>query len=113
MLVFALVHESKVLYKIIRIVRALSLVKGCIEIKVCKHGCDITRILTGYVFRCAFWLAGKNYKRARIKKIYFDKEVNKQHLPSSVELFSRTILQTVMHTLDCVSGLHNFSNSPR
>ena len=36
-------------YKIIRIVRALSLVNSCVQMRVWKHGCDITRILIGYV----------------------------------------------------------------
>ena len=42
------------LHKIIRIVRALSLVNRCVYMRVLKHGCDITRILRGYVVRRAF-----------------------------------------------------------
>ena len=38
-------------YKIIRIVRALSLVNSCVKMRVWKHGCDITRILIGYVLQ--------------------------------------------------------------
>ena len=41
--------------------------------RVCKHGCDITRILIGYVLADA----------------RSDEEVNKQHFPSFVELLSR------------------------
>ena len=42
--------KTCVIYKIIRIVRALSL--------VCKHFCDITRILIGNVLSEARWLVG-------------------------------------------------------
>ena len=44
--------------KIIRIVRALSLVNSCVKMRVCKHGCDITQILIGYVLSDAHfdWL---------------------------------------------------------
>ena len=36
-------------YKIIRIVRALSLVNSCVKMRVWKHGCDITQL-------CYDWL---------------------------------------------------------
>ena len=29
-------------YKIFKIVRALSLVDRCVEMRVCEHGCDVT-----------------------------------------------------------------------
>ena len=38
-----------VFYKIVRIVRALSLVNSCVKMRVWKHGCDITRVLIGYM----------------------------------------------------------------
>ena len=44
----------------IRIVCALSLVNWCVKMKACKHGCDITQILIGYVLSDAHfdWLVG-------------------------------------------------------
>ena len=36
-----------IFYKIIRIVRALSLGNSCVQMSVWQHGCDITRILAG------------------------------------------------------------------
>ena len=80
-------------YKIIRIVRALSLVNKCFKMRVCKHGCAITRNLIGYVLSDARfdWL------------VYFDQEMHKQHFPlGKLEEFS-----TVLQTLDRVSGLNN------
>ena len=51
---------TRTFYKIIRIVRALSLVNSCVKRRVCKHGCDISRILIGYVLSDARfdWLVG-------------------------------------------------------
>ena len=59
--------------------------------RVCKYGSDTTRILISYVLPDARFdcLVGN---LARIKKIYFAQEVNKQYIPSFVELFSRNIL---------------------
>ena len=47
-------------YKIIRIVRTLSLVNSYVQMKVCKRGCDISRILIGYVLSDVHfdWLVG-------------------------------------------------------
>ena len=46
--------------KIIRIVRALSLVNRCVQMRVCKHDCDITQILIGFVLSDARsdWMVG-------------------------------------------------------
>lgn len=46
--------------KVIRMVNALSLVNRCVQMKVCKHGCDITRSLIGYVLSDTRfdWLVG-------------------------------------------------------
>ena len=78
------------IYKIIRIVCALSLVNSCVKIRVWKHDCDITRILIGYVLSDARfdWLVGtmsmyqENLFQSRSKK----------HFPSFVELSLRNIL---------------------
>ena len=45
-------------YKIIRIMRELSMVNRCVKMRVCKHGFDTTRILIGYVLSDAHfdWL---------------------------------------------------------
>ena len=77
-------------YKIIRIVRALSLVNRCVYMRVSKHGCYITRILIGYVLSdaCFDWL------------VYYEQEVH--FFLGKLEEFS-----TVLQTLDCVSGLNN------
>ena len=85
-------------YKIIRMVRYLSLVYRCVQISICKHSWNITRIFNGYVLSDVRfnWLVEI---WARITKIYFDQEVNKQHLPSFVEIFSRTILWKQKRTL--------------
>ena len=50
-----------VVYKIIRRVHDLSLVNRCVEVRVCEHGCEITRILIGNVLsdECFDWLVGK------------------------------------------------------
>ena len=52
---------------------------------VCEHGCDITRLLNGYVFSNARfdWLVGN----MNAYQENFDQEVKKQHVPSFVELF--------------------------
>ena len=51
-----IVAESMSDYKY-RIVRALSLVKSCVLMKVCRHACDITRFFIGYV------LSGASFER--------------------------------------------------
>ena len=105
---------------------------------VWKHGCDITRILIGYVVsRGRFdWLVEN---MSVYQEICFNQEVKKPAFTFicriiSEEYFIKAIedffpvsiasskhsgelgeLSTVMQTLDCVSGLHNcleFSQLP-
>ena len=47
-------------YTIIRIARALSLVNMGVQMRICKYGCDFTRILIGFVLSDARfdWLVG-------------------------------------------------------
>ena len=125
-------------YIIIRIVRALSLVNSCIYMRLWKHGCDITRILFGYVFSDSRfdWLVEN-------MSVYQKKTVSIKNFPSVVSFICRIILEKakesnrgpffhvsiasfkhegelgefsiVMQTLDYVSGLHNclgFSQLP-
>ena len=69
--------------------------------RICKHSCGIIRILISYVIfstNYGYVLSDARFDwlveiRARIKKNYFDQEVNKQHFPSFVELFSKNILK--------------------
>ena len=60
------------------IVRALSSVSRCAKLGLCKHGCDITRTLVGYVLSGVrfLWLV----VNMSASKIYLDQEVNKHHL---------------------------------
>lgn len=48
------------LNKITRIAHALSLVNSCVWMRVCRHGCNITLILIGFVLSDAHfdWLVG-------------------------------------------------------
>ena len=71
-------------------VRALSLVNSCVQIRVCKHRCDITRILIGYVLSDARfdWLLGN---RSVYQENLFQSRSKKKHFPSFVELLLRNI----------------------
>ena len=82
------IHDNK----IIRIVHALSLVDSCVKMSVWKQGCDITRILIGYVLSDARfdWLVGN---MSVYQEICFSLEEKKpQYFPSFVELSLRNIL---------------------
>ena len=78
-------------YKLIRIVRALSLVNSRVKIRVWKHGCDIKLILIGYKPSDARfdWLVENMsvYQENRFKSRIFV-----HLLPSFVELSLRNIL---------------------
>ena len=99
------------LYKIITVVRALSLVNNCVYMRVCKHGCDITRILIGYVLSDArfHWLVGNmsvyqenlDLFQSRSKIFY---KSNRGLFPC-LHLNARELgeFSTVMQILDCVS----------
>ena len=71
-------------YKIIRIVRAFSLVSSCVKVRVCKDSCNITRILIGQMLSDARfdWLVGN--MRAYQENL-FRSRINKQDFPSFVE----------------------------
>ena len=68
-----------------------SLVNSCVWMRVCRHRCDITRILIGHALSnvCFDWLVRH---MSTCQENFFDQELNKQNSPSLVELFSRNIL---------------------
>ena len=133
-------YNTILFYKIIRVVRALSLVNSCVWMRVWKHSCDITRILIGYVLSDARfdWLVGnmsvyqESVFQLKSKKAivflhlsnYLWETVYKSNrglfslfpsIASSKHSGELGEFSTVMQTLDCVSGLHNcleFSQLP-
>ena len=70
-----------------RIVRALSLVNSCVQMRVCKHGCDITRIWIGYMQSDARfdWLVGN--MSVYQENLFQSRSTKTQNFTSFVELF--------------------------
>ena len=116
--------------KTIRIVCTLSLVNSCVKMRVCKHGCDITQILIGYVLSEVhfYWLVGN---MSVYQESLFQSRSKKQHFPSIEDFFCvysvHSLIyckhsgelgefKTVMQTCDTVDSLYNcleFSQLPR
>ena len=78
------------IYKI-RIVGVLSLVNSCVEMRVRKHGCDVTRILIGYMpsDACFDWLVGS---MSVYQENLFQSRIFLHLFPSFVELSFGNIL---------------------
>ena len=92
-------------YKIIRIVRALSLVNSCVYIRVWKHGCDITQILIGYMPSDSRfdWLVGN---MSVCQENLFHSRIFLHLFPSIVELsFEKYFIKAIEDFFPCFHSL--------